>query len=83
MDYINLDKVLMQKNAEIIRLKDKLNYLEESHLNILIDLQDTVDKLTQENAYLHKQNKYIKAYSNKLEQANTMLIKQLDKLNKH
>lgn len=80
MTYADYSERIMQKNDEILRLKDKLNYAEESHLNCLIDLQRQVNELQQKNEQLGKQNKYIEAYCDKIESENETLIKQLNKL---
>ena len=80
MDYADYSERIMRKNDEIIRLKEKLNYIEESHLNCLIDLQRQVNELQQENEQLGKQNKYIEAYCDKIESENETLIKQLNEL---
>ena len=80
MTYADYSGRIMRKNDEIIRLKDKLNYAEESHLNCLIDLQRQINELQQENEQLGKQNKYIEAYCDKIESENETLIKQLNKL---
>lgn len=82
MTYAEYSERIMRKNDEIIRLKDKLNYAEESHLNCLIDLQRQVDELQQENEQLGKQNKYIEAYCDKIESENEKLIKQLKEIKK-
>ena len=80
MDYADFSERIMRKNDEIIRLKEKLNYIEENHLNCLIDLQRQVNELEQEKEQLGKQNKYIEAYCNKIESENETLLKQLNEL---
>lgn len=80
MTYADYSERIMRKNDEIIRLKDKLNYAEESHLNCLIDLQRQVNELQQKNEQLGKQNKYIEAYCDKIESENETLLKQLQEL---
>lgn len=80
MTYADYSERIMRKNDEIIRLKDKLNYAEESHLNCLIDLQRQINELQQENEQLGKQNKYIEAYCDKIESENETLLKQLQEL---